>query len=137
MKKALLTISIALLLMTLPMQAQESNTRYKKQHIKQITQNLVLALKNNDSPSMQASAAQTIRQLEWTFPEEPFESLVDPLILIVKDEKAETSARLLAALALDGIHSDTGDNAIENAAANSGNKSMKDLCSALLIKTGR
>jgi hypothetical protein len=137
MKTFFLFILGALLTATTAARADDSSTRFKKQHMKQTEANLVLALNNTESVGVQASAAQTIRQLEWSFPEEPFISLMSPLIRIVKDETADTKVRLLAILALDGLHEDEGDAAIEAVAKSSGNKSVQELCSALLIKTGK
>jgi HEAT repeat protein len=137
MKALFILILSALLITSATVYAQDSSTRFKKQHMKLTEASLVLALNNSESIGVQTSAAQTIRQLEWTFPEEPFNSLLSPLIRIVKDENAETQLRLLAALALDGLHEDNGDAAIESVAKSSGNKSVQELCSALLIKTGK
>ena len=86
---------------------------------------------------MVASAAQTGRELEWEFPDESFSGLVIPLMRIVRDESAAEEARILAVLALDGMHSDTGDAAIKTVAGSSSCKTMQDLCKALLVKGER
>jgi hypothetical protein len=134
MKHVLMFFGLALVMFTLSVNAQEQPTRYKKQHLKKIEQQIVSALKN-DNPEILNSAAATIRQLEMTYPEESFDPFVKPLIHILKDEKADARTRLLVALALDGLHSDEGDDALMEIAKSSSNKSLQDLCSALTYKT--
>jgi uncharacterized membrane-anchored protein YjiN (DUF445 family) len=136
MKRFILLIIIALIVSISATQAQDAATRFQKQHLKQTEASLVNAL-NSESVGMQATAAQTLRQLEWAFPEEEFKSTITPLIRIVKDEKGETHARILAAIALDGLHSDLGDEAIAIVAKSSTNKSVQELASALIVTTGR
>ncbi|MFI5251670.1 MAG: hypothetical protein ACHQQQ_04475 [Bacteroidota bacterium] len=137
MRRFIILFAVALFVTAIAVQAGETSTRFKKQHLKQTEENLVSVLNNNSSPSMQASAAQTIRELEWSFPEESFDSFVEPLMRIVKDETSDTQVRILAAIALDGLHSDTGDGAIESVAKGAGDKSVKTLCAALLVKSGK
>jgi uncharacterized membrane-anchored protein YjiN (DUF445 family) len=136
MKSFLMSITVILLITTNAIQAQDAATRFQKQHLKQTEASLVAAL-NNGSPSIQATAAQAIRQLEWTFPDQEFKSFISPLVNIVKNEKGDTQARLLAAIALDGLHSDVGDDAIGIVAKDSNNKSVQELCDALMLKAGR
>ncbi len=107
-----------------------------RQHMKRIVESLVEAL-NHESVGVQASAAQAIRQLEWEFPQEPLNELLDPLIYIVKNENADTRVRFLSAIALDGLHSDMGDKVIENVAKLTKNKSVMDLCEALITKNDK
>ncbi len=136
MSKFLLFSVFALVVSTVGTQAQEPSTRYTKQHMKQTIESLAYAL-NHESAGVQASAAQAIRQLEWMFPQEPFNEILEPLMNIVKDEKADTRVRILSAIALDALHSDTGDSVIEDAAKSSTNKSLMELCSALIIKSDK
>lgn len=104
--------------------------------MKQIVESLADAL-SHESAGVQASAAQAIRQLEWEFPQEPFTELLEPLMRVVKDENEDTRVRLLSAIALDGLHSDIGDGAIEAVAKYSPNKSIMELCGALIIKNDK
>jgi hypothetical protein len=134
MRRIFTAIAFTLLITAVLAQADDTSTRFKKQHLKQTVESIIIVLNNHDSPSMQASAAQTIRQLEWTFPDESFDSFVEPLMRIVNNEGADSQTRILAALALDGLHSDTGDAAIERVAKGSGEKSVQALCAALLVK---
>ena len=136
MKRLFLLLAIVLMITTSAIQAQDVNTRFQRQHMKQTEASLVNAL-NNESAGVQATAVQTLRQLEWTFPDEEFKSTISPLIRIVKDERGDTQARLLAIIALDGLHSDLGDEAITMTAKSSSNKSVQELCAALIMTTGR
>jgi len=116
--------------------AQDSPSRFTKQHMKSIVVSLAQAL-NHNSVGVQASAVQAIRQLEWEFPYEPLGELLDPLMDIVKNEESDTRVRLLAVIALDGLHSDIGDKLIETIARISKNQSMKDLCNSLIVKNDK
>jgi hypothetical protein len=136
MKRLFLLLVIVLIVTSSTIQAQDSATRFQKQHLKQTEASLVNAL-NSASAGMQATAAQTLRQLEWTFPEEEFKSTISPLIQLLKDEKGDTQVRLLTAIALDGLHSDLGDEAIASVAKSSNNKSVQELCAALIMTAGR
>jgi hypothetical protein len=128
---------VASIILTVSVKAQEQNTRFIKQHLSQTESSLIEALNNSASPSVRANAAQTIRELEWMFPDETFTTLISPLIRNVKDEQMDTQVRLLAAIALDALHSDDGDAAIASVAGSSVNQSMKDLCSALVLRSQR
>jgi hypothetical protein len=122
--------------------AQEQTTRYLRQHkshflrehLKQTEQMLVRALQSN-SVEMSSSAAQTIRELEQVFPSDLFNSLVEPLSIIIQNEKADTELRILSALALDGLHSDKGDKVIFEVAKNTSNESLRNVSKALAIES--
>lgn len=66
-------------------QTQDVASRFQRPHMNQTEASLVIVL-NNDSHGVQAAAAQAIRQLEWTFPDQEFKSFIPPLVSIVKDE---------------------------------------------------
>ena len=83
------------------------------------------------SPGLQLTAANTTHQLKELLPQREFSSLVIPLMRIVKDEQAETSARIVAAIALDGLHSAKGDFAISRTAEFSDNPRVKNTCAWL------
>lgn len=109
------------------------NTRYIRQHLGQTEGSLVQAL-NDSSVSMQTSALVTIRELEQVFPEYPFASWLLPLTNKLKDENTDVVVRRLAALALDGLHSEDGDAAIAVVAKSSDDKGLQILCNVLLLK---
>jgi hypothetical protein len=96
---------------------------------------MILKSLESDNIGILSSSAQTVRQLEMIFPENPFSSLLDPLMKIVKDENGDTQVRILSALALDGLHSTRGDKAIYGVAKNTKNKSVKDVCIALSVES--
>jgi HEAT repeat protein len=136
MKRFVLLLVVALVTNAIGVQAQEEPSRFTKQHMKRIVQSLAEAL-THESAGVQLSAAQAIRQLEWEFPQEPMTELLDPLINIVKDENSDTRVRILSVIALDGLHSDMGDKVIENVSKLTKNKSMVDLCEALIVKNDK
>jgi hypothetical protein len=140
----LLAISMAFLLILTGASsfAQDQQTRFLKQHkshflkdhLKQTEDMLVQALKSN-SVNMNSSAAQTIRELEQIFPNESFSSFIEPLSVIIQNEKADTQLRILSVLALDGLHSDKGDKVIYEVAKNSSDESLKNISKALAIES--
>ena len=113
---------------------KQHNTHFLKDHLKQTEEMLVQALKSN-STNMSSSATQTIRELEQIFPSESFSSFIEPLSVIIKNEKADTQLRILSALALDGLHSDKGDKVIYEVAKNTTNESLKNISMALAIES--
>jgi HEAT repeat protein len=136
MNRFVLPLIIAFVMNAIGVQAQEPPTRFTKQHMKRIVQSLAGAL-THESVGVQISATQAIRQLEWEFPQEPLNELLDPLINIVKDENSDTRVRILSVIALDGLHSDMGDKVIEDVAKLAKNKSVMDLCEALVMKNDK
>jgi len=135
MKRLFLLLAIVLMIITNAVQAQDVATRFQKQHLKQTEASIVNAL-NSGTVGVEINAVQTLRQLEWTFPDQEFKSTISPLSQIVKDENGDTQTRLLAAIALDGLHSDLGDDAITFTAKSSNNKSVQELCAALTLTNG-
>jgi hypothetical protein len=108
-------------------------TRFQKQHMVQTLSMHVDLLKDSD-PLKRATGVQNIRYLEYAYPDEPFTNILSPLMERLKDENETTQVRMLSAIALDGLHNDTGDKAIEEMSKMSNNKNLKELCIALLVK---
>ena len=140
--KSLVIFSVIILFSVVTIQAQEQSYRIQKQHhLKYIesqlnqTENMLLMSLQRDNPGIVSSSVQTLRELEQLFPKYEFNSLLDPLIKIVENEKNSTSLRILTALALDGLHSDKGDAAIYKVAKTTKDKSVKDVCKALSIES--
>jgi hypothetical protein len=92
-----------------------------------IERSLAMALRT-PSPGMRASASQVIRDLKLLLPEQEFSLLVIPLMAIVKDEDADVSVRMVAALALHDLGSAKGDFAIQRVAQFTKNERMKHHC---------
>jgi len=92
-----------------------------------IEKSLAMALRT-PSPGMQASASQVIRDLRLLLPDQEFPLLVIPLMGIVKDEDADVSVRMVAALALHDLQSGKGDFAIQRVAQFTKNERMKHHC---------
>jgi hypothetical protein len=109
-------------------------TRFQKQHMPQTEEMLVNGLKDSD-PSIRSTTAQNIRDLEFTYPDEPFTDLLTPLMERLKDENEIAQVRILSAIALDQLHSETGDQVIRDVSKISSNQSVKDVCTALLVKS--
>lgn len=144
MKRVIFLFVTLVLIMSASDYAQELSTRFEKQHhlkylkshLPQIEENILKSFESNNSGIL-ASSAMTVRQLEQIFPEEKFSSFIDPLTKIVQDEKEETQTRLLAALALDLLHSDKGDESIYYVAKYTNNNSVKDPCNCLSIESNQ
>lgn len=145
MKRMLILSAIALMVCVTAVQAQDSlsTSRIEAQHkvsrsigkrLAQIEEALLKTLAN-ESPTLQAQALQTIRDLEQVFPKYPFKASLAPLEATLKDESADGVVRYLAALALDELHSDAGDAVIASVAASSRDKGLQDLCKALMVRS--
>lgn len=145
MKRILLSLVIAVAVFATAVQAQESisTARIAAQHkslrsmgkrLAQHEENLVKMLEN-ENLTVQATAVQTIRDLEQMFPEYPFKSVLAPLGAKLKDENAGPIVRRLAALALDELHSDAGDAIITEVASSCQDKGLQTLCNALLVRS--
>lgn len=122
--------------------AQDHSTRLEKQHnVKFINSNLerteemILTSLESGNAGIVASSVQTIRQLQQIYPDKPFSSLIDPLIKIVSDEEGDTHVRILSALALDGLHSKEGDDAIFEVSKITKDQSVKDALKALSVES--
>ena|ERR1039457_4733815 len=129
MIRFLIVISFLTLYFTITANAQMTSsknrpklqsTRFQRQHMTQTLEMHVELLKD-DNPSKRAMAVQNIRDMEYAYPDEPFSNLLTPLIERLKDENETTHVRLLSAMALDALHNDTGDLAIEDVSKTTSN----------------
>jgi len=114
--------------------SKQHDSYFVKEHLDQSVQMILQALQNQN-PAYVSSAVQTIREIEQVFPDEPFTSFITPLSNILKDENSETPTRVLSAVALDELHSDTGDQVIYSVAKNTSNQTVKNICTALAIES--
>ncbi len=134
MKTALvLGLEMMIMMVTQPLLARDETLgvgRFVSATIEQSETSLKIALEA-PSPGLQLTAANTTRQLKELLPDQEFSSLVIPLMRIVKDENAETSSRLVAAIALDGLRSAKGDFAISRTAEFTNNPRVKNTCAWL------
>jgi hypothetical protein len=109
-------------------------TRFQRQHMTQ-TLEMHINLLTDKNPSIRAMAIQNIRDMEFAYPNESFSDLLAPLMKRIMDENETTQVRLLSAMAIDGLHSDKGDQAIEEVSNTTSNQMIKELCTALLVKS--
>ncbi|HCY77903.1 MAG TPA: hypothetical protein DHV28_18505 [Ignavibacteriales bacterium] len=142
MKQYLILVLFLSCISVIPLKAQYESSRYEKQHHSKFVESHLkrteaMLLKSFESNNMGivSGSLQTLRELEQVFPNYEFNSLLDELIKLVKNEKGETQVRILSAIALDGLHSDKGDKSIYEVAKNSKDKSVKDICIALSIES--
>jgi hypothetical protein len=140
--KLIIFLLASTVLLTITVNAQDQSSRFMEQHHSKFlkghleqTKEMLLESMASDDPNMQSTAIQTLRDLEIIFQDDKFSSFIEPLTLNVKDEKEDTQVRLLSTLALENLHSDKGDAAIYDVAKNTTNKSVKDLCSVMSIKS--
>jgi hypothetical protein len=145
MNRIMTILAVGLMLFAVSLQAQESKstkrierqhtyTQFQKSQMKSSEASLLAAM-NSESVGLQQSAIQSLRDLEQLAPEYPFSTLIGPLEQKLKNEQADQTVRMLAALALDELHSDAGDAVIKSMAEKSENKSVLDLCNALLVRS--
>ena len=104
-----------------------------KVRLDQTEASLVQALES-DSPGLQATACQTVRDLKALIPDQSFSCIVIPLMRIVKDGDAAVEARILAAIALHELHSEKGDFAIKGEAKFSNDGRFRYICTALAVE---
>jgi hypothetical protein len=107
--------------------AKTDEVWFKGSTVDVIERSLAMALRT-PSPGMQASASQVIRDLKVLLPDQDFSLLVIPLMGIVKDEDADVSVRMVAAIALHDLQSGKGDFAIQRVAQFTKNERMKHHC---------
>jgi hypothetical protein len=112
---------------------QDVATRFRKQHIRGTEPILVKALETK-SPAIQRGILQHIRFLEWAYPDEEFGIFVEPLSNLLKDENADVQSRMLAALALESLHTDKADAIIKETASSAANQSLRELCSSIMVE---
>jgi hypothetical protein len=124
--------------------AQNRPTRFSEQHnSKNIKDNLkniekmLMQHMQNDSSNIRLSAVQTFREIEQLFPTKSFNSFIIPLKDIVENEELDVQLRITAAIALDELHSDIGDQAIYEMASNSANESVKNVCVAISFEKAK
>jgi hypothetical protein len=141
----MMLLAVGLLLVAVSVQAQEtkSTSRVEQQHkythfqkgqMKQSEASLLAAIES-PSTGLQQTAIQSMRDLEQMDTAYPFSSLIGPLSEKLKNEKADKVVRMLAALALDELHSDAGDAAIRSVAENSTDTGLQTLCQALQVRS--
>ncbi len=145
MRQGVMILAVTLALVGMQASAQEKGstkrieiqhklTYFQKDHMKESEQSLVEAIQST-SVELQQTGIQAVRELEQLDPEYPFTLLLGPLSEKLKDENANGTVRMLAALALDELHSDAGDAAIESVAGSSADTGLKNLCNALLVRS--
>ena len=59
---------------------------------------------------------------------------INPLVKIVSDENGEISARILSLFALEGLHSDFGDEAIKDLQNSTNNEILLTISRAMFVK---
>lgn len=133
MKRSTISILAALLLVaaiTATAATKTDEVWFKGSTVDAIEKSLAMALRT-PSPGMQASASQVVRDLRVLLPDQDFSLLIIPLMAIVKNEDAEASIRMVAALALHDLKSGKGDFAIQQMARFTRSERLKHLCSWL------
>lgn len=142
MKLIIFLLLASTALLTITVNAQDQSTRFMEQHHSEyvkshldVTKQMLLKAMQYTDPNFQSTAIQTLRELEIIFPDDKFSSFIEPLIVNVKDEKEDTQVRLLSILALENLHSNKGDAAIYEVAQYTSNRSVKDLCVVMSLKS--
>lgn len=145
LRNILIPITGLILFVAVSAQAQEhkSSSRIERQHttsqfqsgqMKSSEASIRQGLESN-SPRLQQTSIQSLRELMQLAPEYSFSTLITPLESALGNEQADPLVRYLSALALDELHSDAGDAAIRKASANDKDKGLQTLCQALMIRS--
>ena len=111
-------------------QGSVTSTRLSQEQLTVVESNLIVALKS-DSPGLQASAAQVIRDIKARVPEYDFARSIIPLMGILKDNDKDPGVRGIAALTLHEIGSDRGDFAIKQESRFCSQPQLRRLCTWL------
>ena len=111
-------------------EAEKTSKPFIHATVEQTEASLTKALESG-SPGLQVSAAATVRELKAMLPDRPFSGLVIPLMAIVKNEDADRSARIVAAIALHELRSSKGDYAIKTMAHFTSDERVAYICSWL------
>ncbi len=141
---SILSISLILFFVSSFSFAQDRPTRFVKQHNSQslrknlkTTEKMLMEHIQNDSTNSKLTAVQTFRELEQIFPDNSFNSFIEPLSGIVQNEELGTQLRILSAIALDELHSDIGDRVIYKVSKTSNNESVKNICTAISFEISK
>jgi len=71
--------------------------------------------------------------LQLVFAEKSFRSMLTPLIKIVKNENSESTGLMPVLLAYEYLHSDIGNNIIEDLQCSRSSKTTSEICYAMSI----
>lgn len=144
-RNIIIPITALLLLIAVSAQSQgdKSTTRIERQHKishfqggqMEHSEASILQGLQSDSPRLQQTSIQSLRELMQLAPAYPFSTLTGPLEATLNNEHADRTVRWLSALALDELHSDAGDAAIRAMSANDKDAGLQTLCQALLIRS--
>jgi hypothetical protein len=132
--KTVLVLCLEMVLLVAPLVRAEDESQPTRRFINATIDQSEKSLRNaleTSSVGMQLTAAETTRQLKGIIPDRSFSSLIIPLMRIVKDENADASPRVVAAIALHNLHSAMGDFAIARTAQFTSNERVKNVCSWL------
>ncbi len=113
-----------------PKAAVATPDRFTEEKINQIEDNLRNDLESS-IPGVVIGGAQTTREMKKAVPTHDFSKLIISLMRIVKDDKSDRAARILAALTLDELNSERGNFAISREAEYSTDPIFKAFCSSL------
>jgi len=103
---------------------------WSDEKLSQIEENLVRDLEST-SIGVCIGGAQTAREMKMHVPDYDFSRIIIPLMRIVKDENADRAARIIAALALNDLHSERGDFAISREGEMSKDEIFRSFCANL------
>ena len=136
---AALCVLVGGMVIAAPVMAQESDSPVvtaSPEKMELIKQNVAIAL-TGGIPGQQADGAQLVRDLRYMRPEQSYNEFVIPLMAILKDENADSGARILSALALNELASSRGDFAIERTAQFTSDPHVKHVCGLLVTSRNK
>jgi len=134
MKKIImLCVMVSAIASTIRAGDEPGTNQFTEEKLNSIERNMVLTLESS-IPGIQASAAQTVRDLKRLAPDYSFSRLVIPLMRILKDSNGETGPKILAALALHELGSEMGDFTIRRVAQFSEVPQLKRLCTWMVYE---
>ena len=134
MKKNIPLIASSLLLSSMlwGQGSSQTESRFCEKKLAKVEQSLVIALRSDDSPGMQTSAAYVVWRLKKEAPSYGYSRTVVPLMEILNDQNKDCATRIMAARALHELNSSRADRAILLQARFCEEPKVKHICSWLV-----
>ncbi len=129
--KSALGLCLALVLAASPLvRAEESAPRFTNATFEQTEESMLIGLASNNHYVM-ATIARTVKDLKALYPDQSLNSMIIPLMGIVKNDRLPSFVRTTAAIALHDLRSARGDYAIQQTAIFTNDEKVKNVCNWL------
>ena len=107
------------------------DTRFTAKNLTLIEKNIDIGLDDTHCPGLQESAAAVLHEVESYAPDFTYSASAIPLMSVLDDHQANTSTRILAAVALHGLNSPEGNYDVEMTGKDSRLPLLRRICAML------